>query len=239
MMKLNNKGVTTIEILICFVLISLIAMSMYSTISAFNEKRIEENYRTKLIIYKNTVTKDIEDDFVKEGLSYAQISDEKDPTTGKRTITVDCILQNGNPRRLVISQQFTKTPSHQEGKDSVDDEFTIKYGQPNNMQEYPLPNLGEIEGHYGAGIYDSSINTFRPCGSGESNCRIVKDLQINNVIAKVSNEKVSGTVESQVLNVYIEFSHPQLENKYAINIVAPINYIVNKSNRSNNQLVLG
>ena len=38
---LNNKGITTVEVLICFVLVTIIASSLYSTVAMFNEKRIE------------------------------------------------------------------------------------------------------------------------------------------------------------------------------------------------------
>ena len=55
--KLNNKGVTTIEVLISFVLIAIIANSLYSTISAYNDRRIIENYKSEVLTYKNTITK--------------------------------------------------------------------------------------------------------------------------------------------------------------------------------------
>ena len=39
MKKLNKKGMTTIEILVCFVLVAIITVSMYTTISAYNNKQ--------------------------------------------------------------------------------------------------------------------------------------------------------------------------------------------------------
>ena len=45
MKKLNNKGITIIEVLLCFVLLLVISMSLFSTISAYNEKRLTENYK--------------------------------------------------------------------------------------------------------------------------------------------------------------------------------------------------
>ena len=36
---LNNKGVTTIEVLICFVLVTIISTSLFSTVSMFNDNR--------------------------------------------------------------------------------------------------------------------------------------------------------------------------------------------------------
>ena len=43
-----------------------------------------------------------------------------------------------------------------------------------------------------------------------------KDLSINNVLIGISEENV--------LSIYIGFYHPELGTRYAINIVAPINY---------------
>ena len=43
MKKLNNKGITTVEVIICFVLVIVITSSMYSIITSFNEKRIVES----------------------------------------------------------------------------------------------------------------------------------------------------------------------------------------------------
>jgi len=56
-MKLNNKGITTIEILICFVLVVIITVSMYTIISTFNEKKIIEGYKEEITTYKNTLTR--------------------------------------------------------------------------------------------------------------------------------------------------------------------------------------
>ena len=40
MRRLNNKGVTTIEILICFIIVVIITVSMYAVVSSYNQKRI-------------------------------------------------------------------------------------------------------------------------------------------------------------------------------------------------------
>ena len=45
---MNNKGFTTVEVLACFVIVSIIMMSLFSTISAFNEKKIQESYRSRV-----------------------------------------------------------------------------------------------------------------------------------------------------------------------------------------------
>ena len=50
MKRLNNKGITTIEVIICFILVVTISTSMFSTISSFNQKRILEQYKECKVI---------------------------------------------------------------------------------------------------------------------------------------------------------------------------------------------
>ena len=108
MKKLNNKGITTIEVLICFVLVVIITVSMFATVSSYNNKRNEERNKEEIIVYKETITKEIQDDFIKIGLINADYNKETsdDKTT---TYSIDCTLKDGTQRRLEIIQRFTKS----------------------------------------------------------------------------------------------------------------------------------
>ena len=48
MKRLNNKGITTIEVIISFVITVIITTSLYTTVSNYNQKRLIENYRSKI-----------------------------------------------------------------------------------------------------------------------------------------------------------------------------------------------
>ncbi len=195
-MKMYNKrGITTIEVIICFVLVVIITVSMFSIISSFGEKRVEERYKEEINNYKEIVTKEIQDDFIKIGLM--NVSYNREVSDDKTTVySLDCTLKDGSPRRLEIIQRFTKSSYHPGGTTSASDYYMIKYGEPTDMIEYPLPDLGSFK-------------------NKETN-QTVKDLSINNVIIKISNDNI--------LSLYIGFYHPELTTKYAINIVCPINY---------------
>ena len=65
MKKLNNKGITTIEVIISFVLVVIISASLFTTISAYNAKRLTESYKSQIYTYKNQLTKIIQDDLIK------------------------------------------------------------------------------------------------------------------------------------------------------------------------------
>lgn len=197
MPKLNNRGITTIEVIICFVLVVVITVTMYTTISTFNQKRLIESYKARIYTYKNLLTKDIQDDFIKRGLTHASYSRKTSGTGGcKVTYTVDCELRDGTKRKLVIEQLLGKSTYHEGGAPNENDYFMIKYGKPDDLVEYPIPELGETK---------------------NENDRTIKDLSINNISIKIS--------ENNVLTIYIGFYHPELGTRYGINIVCPIDFV--------------
>ena len=235
---MNQKGFTTVEVLICFVIISIIMMSMFSTISSFNDKKIQESYRARVYEFKNTITNSIQEDIIKRGLTYARIS-ENSHTPGEvegRTYIVDMTFRDGTARRLLVHQRFAKTNYRLEGSD-YDDDFYIEYGTPKNdtlgvagdMIRYELPNLGEMKG-----FYNETEKTYIPVDNNgncyknmartiPTTCLTSKSFQINNISMNITNE-ADPEAESHVLNIYVGFYHPNLGTKYAINIIAPIDY---------------
>lgn len=207
MKKLNNKGITTIEVILCFVLVVMITVSMYSTISYFNEKRIIENYKEQVYSYKDLLTKEIQDDFIKIGLTHAEY---KQSENGDETIhTLTCTLKDGTKRELVVKQVIARSSYHLGGKEGIDDSFMIQYGKPGELINHPLPDLG-----YSG--FDSVEN--KSCNpDGNAHCNKILDFSINNVKIDIKDENV--------LIIYIGFYHPELSTRYGINIVAPIDYV--------------
>lgn len=218
-MKLNNKGITTVEVLICFVLVVIITVAMYATVSSFNEKKIIEGYKEEIYNYKNLLTQDIQDDFIKIGLTHARYEKTVD---GEKTIhTVYCTLKDGSERKLVIEQLLAASSYHIGGSIVNDDYFMIKYGTPDDLIDRDLPDLGH-----------SGFNpiTNEACDADQANkdtdCRVIQDLSINNVLISITDDNV--------LSIYIGFYHPDLSTRYAINIVCPINYIASGFDSSSN-----
>ena len=200
MRKLNNKGITTIEVLVCFVLVVIITSSMYSTVSSFNERRMIEQYKEEIYTYKNLLTKEIEDDFIKVGLTHAKYEKK---VTGSTTIhTVECGLKDGTSRKLVITQTMGYSSFHLDGG-NVDDYYMIEYGEPDDLIQYPIPDLGE-----------SKVKG-----------KTIKDLSINNVIININS--------SNVLKIYIGFYHPELTTRYGVRIVCPIDYVSTGTDATN------
>lgn len=219
MMKLNNKGITTIEVLLCFVLVVIITVSIYATVSSFNEKKILEGYKEEIYNYKNLLTKEIEDDFIKIGLrnasydtKYVKFVDEEDGTESvKNVYTVYMTLKDGSERKLVIEQLQAASSYHIGGSRKKDDEYMITYGTPDDPIEWSLPDLG----HSG---FDPVKNEVCDVDAPDRdvNCRMIQDLSINNVSINITDDNV--------LSIYIGFYHPEFATRYAIDIVCPIDY---------------
>ena len=64
---------TAVEILVCFVLVVIISVSMYTTVSSYQNKQQIEAFKEKIFTYKNLLTKEINDDLIKDGLVTAKL----------------------------------------------------------------------------------------------------------------------------------------------------------------------
>ena len=199
--KLNNRGMTAVEILVCFVLMSILAVSMYSSIASYKNKQSIESAKEKIFTYKNLLTKEIQDDLIKKGLVSAEISETINETKGKpeklpsKVFKVDFLFRDGSKKQLVINRRLASDYSVVDcASEKINDAFSIQYGEEGNLMTYDLPDVGY----------------------GENQCgEKVLDLRINNVDINKDNN---------ILTIYIGFYHPDLGTRYGIDIVCPINY---------------
>lgn len=198
MKKLNNKGMTSVEVLISFVVVVMISVSMYTTVSAYQNKQQIESFKEKIMTYKNLLTKEVNDDLIKKGLIAVDVKTEESTSGSNRAGTIYYItftLRNGRKKRMII----TNTKAAAEGSnvsstDDQDDQFVIAYGDFNNEIQYDLPNLGYSTNHNGKKVYDLQINT------------------------------VEISTDDGIFSVFVGFIHPDLENRYNFHIVCPINF---------------
>ena len=221
--KLNSKGMTTVEILVSFVLVALISASLYTTISNYNRKMDRESFKLEINKYKNVLTKSIQDDIIKGGLIGVKTkefhaSDNKYPND---IYIVEFELKDHSLRRLAVKRRlaeyYTKDSSDADAS-KVDDEFMIYYGTPSatvpftslntsnymtGLEEFPIPDVGEGEN-------DQTCPSPAP-----SHKCIVKDLRLTNVIIKNENKVVS---------IFLGFQHIDEGTRYAINIVCPTDF---------------
>lgn len=73
MKKLNNKGLTTIELLISFVLLAILVASLYGTVETYKNRQSIEEFKDEIYTYKNLLTKEVQSDLIKKGLMDVKI----------------------------------------------------------------------------------------------------------------------------------------------------------------------
>lgn len=61
---MNKRGFTTIELVLSFALVAIILLSLVGLVTSYSDKLMNEQIKTQLWDYKNTVTKAIYDDIV-------------------------------------------------------------------------------------------------------------------------------------------------------------------------------
>ena len=62
---MNNKGFTTIEVVLSFAMVVIILASMTGMVVNYRDRVSEEEIRTQMVDFKNTVTKVVYDDIVR------------------------------------------------------------------------------------------------------------------------------------------------------------------------------
>lgn len=209
MRKLNNKGMTTVEILITFVIVISLVISMYASISSLKEKQTIESYKESMVTYKNLLTKEIQDDLIMEQVIDAYITPvDGDPNSSSGSSqSVTFTFKNGSRKTLTVNikngcdavdSSEVSTLCSSKGINNFDQE--AKYSIIYNNEEFPLPNLGS-----------EKIDNFNSSGS-----HTIYSLKIDSVSMEVSDDNI--------FSLNIKFTHPDLSDKYQINIVSPINY---------------
>lgn len=202
--KLNRKGITTIEILICFVLLAVISTSLYNTVSIYRNKQILEREKEKIYTYKNLLTKEIQDDIVKKGLK--NISKDQSADANKITL----IFNDDSETILNVDVDHNKI-----SYDNID---------------YPLPDFGK--NNYGEKVLrivppsnDSPyFKLYVQKSNDYSHTEWLSDFKesLYNPGDKLSVDSIRAVAE--VLKIDIMFEHPDFGTRYGICIVAPLRY---------------
>ena len=63
-MNLNKKGITSVELLVCFIIISTIVVSMYNLILNYRNREQIEEINNEVIAFSNNLQQVIQSDFV-------------------------------------------------------------------------------------------------------------------------------------------------------------------------------
>lgn len=121
MIKLNNKGMTAIELLITFIILSFVLVGMFDMVLNYKNKEQKESLRTSIMDYENKLQKTIQDDLIKGHL-------------------VNAVVYN----KTNASFQMTNDGNYQTNLSIDPSNFNIIYGESGKEITYPLPKITDL-----------------------------------------------------------------------------------------------
>ena len=120
---LNKKGITSVELLVCFIIISTIVVSMYNLILNYRNREQIEEINNEVVSYANNLQEVIQGDLVMGHLvSVSNVSNDG----YKATFTFD--TPNNYTTTLTINPNSG----------------VISYGRSGEVINYEIPNIADL-----------------------------------------------------------------------------------------------
>ncbi len=226
MKRLNNKGLSMIELLVCFVIVAVIAITLLNTIMEYKSDEMTESVRSHILVYKNAITRVIQSDIINNKLvSYSSVNKNckivedkvigvntcQEMSTGETTSS-----ETGEMKiiTLTFSRPFGNTSTSMKEKNLVivksDKLNYIVYPDVVNDQE----NIILQDVRYTLDPFSKVLDVdTKYAASGSSRKKEYNDVRF------LTTGLVENTNNIFSLNIPIYYS--EFGTKYSINIVAP------------------
>ena len=138
-MRLDKKGITSVELLVCFIIVSTIVVSMYNLILNYRNREQIEEINNEVVSFSNNLQKDIQKDLINGHL-----------------INVTNISADG------YSATFTfDTPNSYTTTIKIDpDRGVISYGRSGEVIDYEIPGIVDLM------LSSDSKITYIPASNG-------------------------------------------------------------------------
>ena len=202
MKKLNNKGLTAIEVLVCFAIISVIVISMLNIVNNYKNKQNLESYKSSINTYKTTLTKAIYDDIInnKGVINVSRVEDVKSEYEFTDTITLEYM---NNKKSIITIYNYTKCFIIDDNNNKTDKQECID----NNKD-----NIDNINSEYYISL--KKID--------ESNNQIdIEKFDLPNVYGLKYND-INLMDKEGIISIRVGLWHPELGTKYnVLNIITP------------------
>lgn len=128
-MKLNNKGLTVVELILCFVLLIILVFSMFNVVVEIKDYSETKELEKDLLAFKNRMIYLVQEDLITYGVKSTSLSC---PNGYKKEFSSKClkITFNDNTVKYLIVEPKEKV---------------IKYGSSSSLEEYKIPHSDVIE----------------------------------------------------------------------------------------------
>ena len=122
-MRLNKKGITSVELLVCFIIISTIVVSMYNLILNYRNREQIEEINNEVIAYSNNLQEIIQTDLIQ-----GHLVDVTNVSSTLRSAT----LSFDNPSSYKTSISISPSSG------------VISYGRSGDTIRYEIPNIPDL-----------------------------------------------------------------------------------------------
>lgn len=199
MKKLNEKGLSVIEIVLTFTLVMVIASGILTIIMNYRQKAQIEMKRLELVTYKNTLTKEIQTDILDRGIYEINTGGLCTNTSSEYGGCINLVFKDGVEKVLAVSKLDDANSTNL--KNLLNNKY-IKYGDTKYPIEDKLPD--EIpDGRSSKDFQNIYINS---------------DNFLTSDTAILQNGE---TVKIYSIDIYIE--HIDYDDDFGIHIVATNN----------------
>ena len=213
MKKLNNKGMSLLEVVLCFAIVSAVVIGMFNVIMTYETEEVSEAIRSDIIEYKNIVTKVLQDDIFRHELYNVERTSKsvsgtrvsyrfklyfKKPFGSYDVKTLDISTDSSNANNNYIQYQDYNGSSLQ----------NVKYTLPQSQ---------------GSGC--ATITNAN--GDTEQNCEITSLTAVDTYLNIERNDGSNPSSEAYGYTYFkldVTISHPSVGSDYHVSIVAPLDY---------------
>lgn len=194
--RLNNKGMTLVELLAAFTITSVIIIVVMTTTMSLKNKAQALSIKKEIINYKNTVIESVQSDIYKYGIKTATISNNQ-----KNLISIKIELTKiTQPKTLTIY-----TANKKDEKSYIEYDETVDTNKTQKVRYY-LPYYGDVitnnKYKYSTVRFATSENT--------------------NIVTTSASSKTSSPA---IIKISIPIYYGEDLNQ-EINIIAPVNYSI-------------
>lgn len=246
MKKLNNKGMTMIEILIAFIILTIISVRIFALVIDMSDRKKVADNKEKFYTYKNLLTKEINDDIIKGGLIKVEIIGlyENILKTNPGCITYQA--NTSNPCASTTYLDSNKYHFKANKAKAIKIIFTLKDGSSRElkivMQKKSRSKTAlSSTNNYSDKYYISYGNPKLPntvteyplpnLGQTKKDGNILYDLEIEGVTACIGTKQCNETFSlpattnniDNIFNLVIQFKHPDFGTKYFLRINSIVN----------------
>ena len=120
---LNKKGITSVELLVCFIIISTIVVSMYNLILNYRNREQIEEVNNEVVSFANNLQEVIQSDFVMGHL-----------------VSVSNVSEDGYSATLT----FDNPSSYESSITIKPDEGVISYSKNGDTVDYEIPGIADL-----------------------------------------------------------------------------------------------